>query len=275
MSVSTYIASIKDSRDKLHDKLVSMGLAESGDKLAALANAVDGITDNKDVKGEVKEGGTYAIPAGYHNGSGYVRGVGGGGNYELKPPVEVTPTKSRQTVEKGDYYGLSGVTVLPIPNNYQDVQDVDALPEHVLAGKIVVGLDGEPRPGEMPDNGTVNKTLDTTTGNTSYPIPKGYHSGNGSVQIVTEVKQNIEPQRTVVEVTPTAGKVLSKVTIAAIPSNLQNVQNVDAVPEHVLEGDTFVDATGVEKNGAMPNKAGFSDTIDGLTETEIWARGAA
>ena len=48
-------------------------------------------------------------------------------------------------------------------------------------------------------NGNVSKTLDT--GTTSYTIPAGYHGGSGKVQIVT--------------VTPTSGKVLSKVTVNA------------------------------------------------------------
>lgn len=267
MSVSNYIASIKASRDKIHDKLVSMELAQSGDKLAKLANTIDGITDNKDVKATVQEGGTYAIPRGYHNGKGYVQGIGGGGNYELKEPVEVTPTKSDQVIDKGDYYGLAGVTVLAIPDIYQDVSDVDALPEHVLAGKIVVGTDGIPTPGEMNNNGTVNKTLDTTT--TEWPIAKGYHSGEGKMQIVLETKTNVEPQRNTVEVTPATGKVLSKVTIAPIPAKYQDVTPVTAEGQYVLEDYTFVNSSGAPVDGSMPNKTGFSDNIDGLTKTEI------
>jgi hypothetical protein len=265
MSVSNYIASIRASRDKIHDKLVSMELAQSGDKLAKLANTIEGIPYNKELKGSVQEGGTYAIPQGYHDGKGYVQGVGGGGNYELMPPQEVEPTKSGFTVDKGDYYGLSGVTVKPIPDIYQDVSDVNVLPGEVLSGKIYVDSDGTPTPGEMDNNGTVNKTLDTTT--TEWPIAKGYHSGEGKMRIVLETKTNVEPQRDIVAVEPTPGKVLSKVTIAPIPTNLQDVTPVTAEGQYVLEDYTIVDSSGTPVDGTMPNKGAINGSIDGLITT--------
>jgi len=40
----------------------------------------------------------------------------------------------------------------------------------------------------MANNGAVNKTLDATTGNQTYTVPKGYHSGTGSVKVVLEEK---------------------------------------------------------------------------------------
>ncbi|MBO7697232.1 MAG: hypothetical protein J6Y28_04195 [Acholeplasmatales bacterium] len=40
----------------------------------------------------------------------------------------------------------------------------------------------------MPNIGVVTRVLDATTGNQSYTIAKGYHSGTGSVSIVLETK---------------------------------------------------------------------------------------
>ena len=61
-------------------------------------------------------------------------------------------------------------------------------------------------------NGNVSKTLDT--GTTSYTIPAGYHGGSGKVQIVTEEK-TVSPSTSAQSVTPSSGKVLSKVTVNA------------------------------------------------------------
>ena len=52
----------------------------------------------------------------------------------------------------------------------------------------------------------------------SYTIPKGYHSGSGKVQIVLETK-TVTPTKSAQDITPTSGKVLGKVTVAAIPAS--------------------------------------------------------
>ena len=61
-------------------------------------------------------------------------------------------------------------------------------------------------------NGNVSRTLDS--GTTSYTIPAGYHGGTGKVQIVTEEK-TVSPSTSAQFVTPSSGKVLSKVTVNA------------------------------------------------------------
>ena len=77
MSVATYITSIEASRNSIRNKLVELGIAQSGDKLDKLATAIEGIINQGAVSVEVQEGGTYIIPAGFHNGSGTVSGVAG------------------------------------------------------------------------------------------------------------------------------------------------------------------------------------------------------
>lgn len=95
MSTSTEITRLQNARNTIRDKLIDLGLANSTAKLDVLATAVDGIVNNGAVSAEVTEGAAYTIPAGYHNGSGTVTGVAGGGNYTLQAK-EVTPTKSQQ-----------------------------------------------------------------------------------------------------------------------------------------------------------------------------------
>ena len=92
MSVATYIASIEASRNSIRNKLVELGMAQSGDKLEKLAEAIENIINQGAVSVTVQEGDTYTIPAGYHNGNGTVSGVAGGGNYTLQSKT-VTPTK--------------------------------------------------------------------------------------------------------------------------------------------------------------------------------------
>lgn len=264
MSVATQIASIEASRNTIRNKLVELGIAASGDKLDKLAAAIEGIVDRGAVKVEVQEGSTYAIPAGYHNGNGTVSGVGGGGNYNLQAKT-ATPTKKQQNiVPDSGFYGLSGVTVGAIPEAYQDVSSVTAAAGDVLTGKIFVTSDGTVTPGEMVSNGAVDKTLDVTA--ITYTIPKGHHNGSGTVKIVLETK-TVTPTKSVQEVTPASGKVLSKVTVAAIPDKYQDVSGVTTTAANVLDGTYFVDKTGALVEGTMPDKGAVAATIDGLTTT--------
>ena len=105
-----------------------------------------------------------------------------------------------------------------------DLDAVTASAGDVLAGKVIVGPDGEPltgtlalsgnasdgqvlsgqtyydtdaktkRTGTMPNRGTVNQSLAI---NGSYTIPAGYHNGNGKVtqSVKTKGAQTFTPGR--------------------------------------------------------------------------------
>ena len=123
MSTSTEITRIQTARNTIRDKLIDLGLALSADTLDKLATAIAGIVNNGAVSAEVKEGDSYTIPAGYHNGSGTVLGVAGGGNYVLQAK-EITPTKSQQSVTPdAGKYGLSSVTVKCVPERERRYRD--------------------------------------------------------------------------------------------------------------------------------------------------------
>lgn len=264
MSVATYITALESSRNTIRNKLVELGMAASTDKLEKLAEAIESIVNQGAVNITVQEGDTYTIPAGYHNGNGTVSGVAGGGNYTLQAKT-ATPTKKQQTIAPDSgFYGLSGVTVAAIPEAYQDVTSVTAGAGDVLTGKVYVTSDGTVTAGTMVNNGAVDKTLDVTT--ITYTIPKGYHSGSGKVQIVLETK-TVTPTKSAQEITPTAGKVLSKVTVGAIPAAYQDVTGVTATAGTVLDGSYFVNSSGTKVEGTMPNKGAVAGSIDGLTTT--------
>ena len=263
------ITALTGSRNTIRTKLVDFGLVTGTAKLGDCATAVDGIANNGAVDISVQEGESYTIPKGYHNGAGVVKGVAGGGNYTLQPKT-VTPTKSQQSITPDQgYYGLSGVTVKAIPENFQDVSATTAVAADVLATKVFIAADGTTTTGTMANNGGVSKTLDATTGNQAYTIPAGYHNGNGKVTVVLEEK-TATPTTTTQNITPTAGKVLSKVTVSAIPAIYGDATEADAVAANILSGKkAIVKANNVATmvEGTMTDNGTLTGSIDGLTTT--------
>lgn len=278
MSIATEITRIQSDRDLLRTKAIELKLSTKADvdtiskaitttsNLDDLASAFDSIANQGSVSTSVKEGETYTIPKGYHDGTGTVSGVAGGGNYSLQSKT-VTPTKANQqiTADEG-YYGLSDVTVNAIPDSYQNVTSVTAAAGDVLTGKVIVDKAGKQIAGTMPNNGAVEKTLDVTT--PSYTVPAGYHNGKGVVKIVTEQKI-ATPTKAEQNITPTAGSVLSKVTVAAIPAKYQDVSSVTAAAGDILAGKKIVSSTGAVVEGTMANNGAIAKTIDGLTTTSV------
>lgn len=268
MSTQIEITRLQTARNKLRTWLVGLGLAASTDKLDALTDKAAAIKNQGAVDANVKEGESYTIPAGYHNGSGTVKGVSGGGNYNLQAK-SVTPTKEQQSVTPDQgYYGLSGVTVGAIPENYQDVSATTAAPGDVLANKVFIDADGVTQAGTMPDNGAVEKVLDATTDNQEYTVPAGKHSGTGKVSVVLETK-SATPTEAAQDITPTKGKVLGKVTVGAIPDKYKDVSGVTAGAADVLDGKFIVLPDGSKVEGTMANNGAISKTIDGLTQTSV------
>ncbi len=265
MSISTELTRIQTARNKIRTKLVALGLVTSAAKLDECATAVDAISNQGAVSATVQEGDTYTIPAGYHNGSGTVSGVAGGGNYSLQSKT-VAPTKSQQAITPDSgYYGLSDVTIAPIPDAYQDVSSVTAGAGDVLTGKVIVNAEGKVTTGTMANNGTVNKILDVTT--QSYTIPKGFHSGTGVVKIETEIVDvvpSIDPQ----SIKATAGKVITSVVVDPIPDKYVDTTNATATAGNILAGKTAYVA-GTRLTGTMTNNGDVSATIDGITLTSV------
>lgn len=268
-NIALQIARIQQDRDTIRTKLVELGMAQSVDNLDKLATAISGIENQGAVSATVQEGDTYTIPKGYHNGSGTVSGVAGGGNYSLQSKT-ATPTKSQQNVTPDSgFYGLSDVTVEAIPENYQDVSSVTALAGDVLAGKTFVPPNGQLTAGTMANNGTVTKKLDTST--KSYTIPKGYHSGTGSVSITTETK-SATPTKQKQTITPTTGSVLQSVTVEAIPANYIDTSLATATSEKILDGETaYVDGELV--TGTMADNGSVVKTLSTTTTSQAIVAG--
>lgn len=263
MSIQNEITRLQNARNTLRTKATELKLSAGTEKLDELAADFDGIENQGSVSAQVKEGETYTIPKGYHDGTGTVSGVAGGGSYALQSKT-VTPTKKPQQVTPDEgYYGLSDLTVQAIPTQYQDVSPVTAAANDVLAGKIIVTSDGTSTAGTMANNGTVSKTLDAAT--PSYTIPQGYHSGSGTVKVVGEEK-TVTPTKSEQAVTPASGKVLTKVSVGAIPAAYITTSDATATAADLLSGKTAY-GNGSKITGAMANNGAVRGEINGLTQT--------
>lgn len=185
-NIATQITRITNDRNTIRNKMIDFGLAESTANLDALATAVSGIANNGAVSAQVKEGETYTIPKGYHNGSGTVSGVAGGGNYNLQSK-SIAPTKSQQNVTPDEgYYGLSDVTVQAIPAKYVDTSSGTAAAGDILTGKTAF-VKGSAVAGSMPNNGATNLTIDGMQA-TSVSVPAGYTTG-GTVSLTDSIEK--------------------------------------------------------------------------------------
>lgn len=187
MSIASEIARLQGIRNAIRNTLVGWGAANTTDTFDEIATKLGTIQNNGTINASVKEGETFTIPKGYHNGTGTVTGVQGGGSYELQTK-DATPMKTEQNITPdAGYYGLSGVTVGAIPDSYQDVSAVTAEEGDVLAGKIIVGADGTTKVGALANNGELNLTFDGLT-ETSVTLPAGYISG-GTVSLTDDIER--------------------------------------------------------------------------------------
>lgn len=187
MSIQSEITRITGLKSRIRSQLITLGLAQSGATLSDCTNAIEGIENQGSITATVQEGDTFTIPAGYHNGSGTVSGVSGGGNYNLQSKT-VTPTKKQQAITSdAGYYGLSDVTVNAIPDNYSDVSNVTAEAGDVLKNKVFVNASGVETVGTMINRGKVTATIDGLT-STSYTILEGYHNGSGTVSLTNDIE---------------------------------------------------------------------------------------
>lgn len=187
MSIASEVQRITALKAKIKTALVSWGVVNSSAMLDDCATAIEGLDVHKSIAAEIREGESYTIPSGYHDGSGTVTGVGGGGNYKLQSK-SVTPSSTEQTVTSDvGFYGLDSVTVGAIPGNLKDVSSVTATADKVLTGSAFVDSSGVLRNGSMTNVGKSTLTIDGMSA-TSVTIPKGYHDGTGTASITNSIE---------------------------------------------------------------------------------------
>lgn len=175
MSIANQLERVQALKARLRTKLVALLSIDSAATLEQCVEAVESILDNGGISATLDTAATsYTVPAGIHDGTGKVQIV--------PEHKSVTPTKATQEITPGAGKVLSGVSVGAIPANYADVSSVDATADKVLSGIKFVDADGALKAGTMPDNGAVAASFDGINAE-SYTIPKGYHSGAGTVSL--------------------------------------------------------------------------------------------
>ena len=104
----------------------------------------------------------------------------------------------------------------------------------------------------------------------TYTIPAGYHDGTGSVSLSPETK-SATPTKAQQTIEPSDGKVLSAVTVEAIPAQYVDTSSGTAAAGDILTGKTaFVNGAAV--TGSMPNNGATNLTIDGMQATSVSVR---
>ena len=196
-------------------------------------------------------GGSYTIPAGYHNGSGKVTANSLASQTESTATADailsgetayvngsmVTGTMTNNgaktsslncggsyTIPKGYHNGSGKITA----NTLASQTSATATAEQILTGQTAY-VSGSKVTGTMPDNGAVTKTITPSTTSQSYTIPAGYHNGSG------------------------------KVTVNGAPTTLIDG---DATAENVLSGKKFFVDSYTVKTGTMTNNGAKTASLN-------------
>ena len=214
MSISTQITRLQTIRNAIREALISWGVItnsaadfedcqtaiESIKNRGEIAVTLDTVTKSKTIDSGYYKGGSVSIVTQEKTATANGDITPDAGKVLSKVTVNViseapilqeksvTPTKSEQEITKDEGYdGLSKVTVGAIPAAYQDVTVVTAEARDVLANKVFVDSTGATVPGTMQNNGTVEAKINGLTV-TSYTVPGGYHSGDGTVSLTNDIE---------------------------------------------------------------------------------------
>ena len=132
---------------------------------------------------------------------------------------------------------------------YPNTDDADAVAGSIKNGETAY-VQGKKVTGTMPVNAAVGKTLDAST--TSVQIPAGYTPG-GEVSVQLETK-SVTPTKSAQDITPASGKVLGKVTVAAIPAQYITTTDATAEAADIKKGETaYVNGTKVTGTHTDPS----------------------
>lgn len=257
-TVAGQLERIEDSKIVIVGKANELGLLDSNDTnwtIDDAAKAVHGIklfNANKSM-----ETNTLALEEGYYKGVTIT--LGNVSEYYVLEEKTVTPSKAVQEVQPSDgKYGLSKVTVAPIPQAYQDVTEVTATADKVLVGSKFVAANGTVVDGAManhndlPATVTVSPTAITSDG--GFLIEEGYHPGTTRVSIGLQDTVTVTPSESSQSVSYNESAFLSSVTVAPIPAKYKDTTQTSLTSgSQLVEGVTAYASDGTKVTGTIAN----------------------
>ena len=225
----------------------------SGKKVGVKGSLITGTMPNKGAwTGATTGSGNVAIPAGYHNGSGYVSGAGA---YN----AGVSAADGRVNADSANYKGGYNAGVSATKKGTAGAGDV-------LAGKTFTNGSSVGASGTMPNKGA---WTGATTGNGNVTIPAGYHNGQGHVsgagaynKGVTDADARVNTNSANYKGGYNAGVSAADGRVNADSANYKGGYNagVSATKKgtagagDVLSGKTFTNGSSVGASGTMANK---------------------
>ena len=304
MSIATQVKRLQDVRNQIRAKMVSLGLSTKTDLLQDLANDLDGVafrgnasttlstsTRSKTLDAGYYTGGTIKVPGDYFpvnstNTTAAASDVLLGKKFVSTSGSTVTGTIATASSSdvSGDVKGDDPTKITLTAAKTSGSSSTTATAKAVVTKGLYTGSSNiEKALTSKTLTATAEATLANTNGAVSITAGTSdivkTSTGDYSNGFITKVtvsptpseEKTATPSNTVQTVTPVPGKLLSKVTVNAIPSPYYNTSGVTATAGTVLKGYKFVNSSGATVTGtiATADSSNVSGFVSGSNPEKI------
>lgn len=304
MSIATQIERLQGVRNQIRAKMVALGLSENTDLLQNLADDLDKValrgdasttlntsTRSKTLDAGYYTGGTIKVPDDYFpvnstNTTATASDVLSGKTFVGTSGSTVTGTIATASSSdvSGDVKGTDPTKITLTAAKTLGSSSTTATAKAIVTKGLYTGSSNiEKDLTSKTLTATAEATLANTNGAVSITAGTSdivkTSTGDYSNGFITKVtvsptpseEQTATPTNVVQTVDPTPGKLLSKVTVNAIPSPYFNTSGVTATASTVLEGYKFVNSSGTTVTGtiATASSSNISGSVSGSNPEKI------